>query len=174
MVEVAVAPNETAREAESVLRVYEIGYHISPGTKEDEVEKVVSEVRSMIGGAGGSFIAEGAPSLIKLAYPITASPPAGGGKHVEYDRGYFGWLKFEAPSAAAATLEETLKLHAAVIRSILFQTVREETRARFKAPTLREVKRTDTIKTAPRPVEESAAPLSEAELEKALDDITAE
>ena len=71
-------------------------------------------------------------------------------------------------------LEAELKGNATIMRSILFQTVREETRARFKAPTLREVKRTDTIKSTPRTTEESAAPLSEADLEKAIEDITAE
>lgn len=158
-------------EHEVTSRVYEIGYHISPATKEGEVDTVVSEVRSMIEGAGGAFIAEGAPSLMKLAYAI---PAREGGKWVEYDRGYFGWIKFESPVSAAAVLETALKDHVAVMRSILFQTIREETRARFRAPTLREVKRTDTLKAAPRVAEESAAPLSEAELEKAIEDITAE
>ncbi len=41
----------------------------------------------------------------------------------------------------------------------------------MKAPTLREVKRTDTIKSSPRH-EEVSAPISEADLEKALQDIT--
>ncbi len=156
---------------EVTSRVYEIGYHISPATKEEEVERVVSEVRAVVEKAGGSFIAEGAPSLIKLAYTISRRE---GGKRADYDRGYFGWIKFEAPVVAVATLEEALKGNASIMRSILFQTVREETRARFKAPTLREVKRTDILKAAPRVVEESAAPLSEAELEKAIEDITAE
>lgn len=152
-------------------RVYEIGYNISPVTKEEDVDKVIAEIRSMIEKAGGSFIAEGAPSLTKLAYMIPAKE---GGKNVEYDRAYFGWIKFEAPATAAAALETGLKNHAAVIRAICFRTVREETRARFKAQTLREVKRTDTIKSTPRVEEASAEPVSEEDLDKALDVITAE
>lgn len=166
---------DTAREtsdSEAVLRVYEIGYHVSPSAKEDEVERVVSEIRGMIETAGGSFIAEGAPSLTRLAYTISGKE---NGRRVEYDRGYFGWLKFEAPSEAAAGLMAALERHEALLRSVLFQTVREETRARFKTPTLREVKRTDTIRSAPRTAEESpAVPVSEADLDKALEDITAE
>lgn len=171
MVEAEMMAVETTPADEVLSRVYEIGYHISPATKDDEVERVVSEMRSMIESAGGAFIAEGAPSLTRLAYMI---PVVENGKHVEYDRGHFGWIKFEAPVLAAAILTEALKRHQAVMRSILFQTVREETRARFRAPTLREVKRTDTLKSAPRAAEESAAPLSEAELEKAIEDITTE
>lgn len=152
-------------------RIYEIGYHISPSTKEEDVERIVSEIRSMIEGAGGSFIAEGAPSLIKLAYLI---PGRENGKRMDYDRGYFGWIKFEAPVSAAAELEESIGNHGSILRSMVFQTVREETRARLKTPTLREVKRTDTLKTASRTTEESAAPVSEEKLEKALEDLTTE
>ena len=93
---------------------------------------------------------------------------------MEHQRAYFGWLKFEAPSAAAQALEESLKKSASIIRHIVFRTVREETRAHLKAPQLREVRRTDTIKSTPKRVEESSAPVSEAQLDKALEDITAE
>ena len=155
---------------EPVARVYEIGYHISPSVKEENLEKVVSGVRSTIEGAGGSFIAEGAPALTRLSYPLTSRE---GGKTVEYDRGYFGWIKFEAGVDAAEALEQSLKASAQIMRFIVFTTVREDTRAKIK-PTLREVRRTDTIKMTPRRAEESAVPVSEEDLEKALLDITKE
>ena len=161
------------------LRIYEVGYHISPDTKEEELEKVVGTLRSEIESAGGgsssggkaSFIAEGAPSLMKLAYPISLRE---GEKSVEYDRGYFGWIKFEAPIAAAQTIEAFLKHNKSFFRYIVFQTVREDTRAKMKAPQLREVKRTDVIRQVPKRIEETSAPVSEEELEKALSDITSE
>ena len=56
----------------------------------------------------------------------------------------------------------------------MFQTVREDTRAKMKAPQLREVKRTDVIRQVPKRIEETSAPVSEEELEKALSDITSE
>jgi ribosomal protein S6 len=156
---------------EMVLRIYEIGYHVSPATKEEEVEGVVAQVRSMIEKAEGRFLAEGAPSLIKLAYPIMGKA---GGKASESDRGYFGWIKFEAPIAAAQILQEWLDSNQNILRSIVFQTVREETRARFKTAVLRDVKRSDILKAAPRQAEETSAPISDAELEKAISDITSE
>ena len=162
---VTMLPEISADEVTS--RVYEIGYHVLPTTNEAEVESVVAEVRAMIEKAGGRFLAEGAPSLIKLAYPIA-------GKAGESDRGYFGWIKFEAPIAAAEVLQEWLASHKSILRSIVFQTVREETRARFKTAVLRDVKRSDILKAAPRQIEETSAPISEAELEKAISDITSE
>lgn len=153
-----------------ITRIYEIGYTLVPSIKEEDVEKTVGAVRSSIEKAGGNFIAEGAPSLMRLAYAMSAEEA---GKHVEHDRGYFGWIKFESNVRSAHELERTLASNPLVMRFILFRTVREDTRAKLKAPTLREVKRTDTIKTTRR-AEESTGPVSEEDLEKALKDITQE
>ena len=158
---------------EKLPRIYEIGYNIVPTVKEEDLEKIVGTIRSQIEKAGGSFIAEGAPSLTRLSYQMSTRE---GDKWVEYDRGYFGWLKFETSVETARALGEMLKGNANVMRFIVFRTVREDTRAKYKAPTLREVKRTDTIKSTPRRgvSEETKGPVSEEELEKALKDITAE
>ena len=166
-----VEMNETDAADAVTLRIYEVGYHIAPDTKEEDLDKVVTTLREAIKAGGGSFIAEGAPSLTKLAYPIFLRE---GEKSVEYDRGYFGWIKFEAPIAAAQAIEAFLKQNRSFFRFLVFQTVREDTRAKMKAPQLREVKRTDVIKQAPRRVEEVSAPVSEEDLEKALSDITSE
>ncbi len=171
MTEEMSAVMDKASESEVLTRIYEAGYHIIPTVAEEQVEKIVGEIRAVIEKAGGSFIAEGAPALTKLAYPMDARE---GDKYVSHDKGYFGWLKFEAPIEAASALDEKLKRDQTILRSIVFQTVREETRARMKAPTLREVKRTDTIKSTPRREEEAAAPVSEVDLDKALQDITEE
>lgn len=155
----------------STSRIYEIGYHIAPTVKEEDLEKIVNSIRGEIEKAGGDFIAEGAPSLTRLSYSIEGREA---GKRVEYDRGYFGWIKFEAEVSVAHALEASLKQNEQIIRHIVFRTVREDTRAKMKAPTLREVKRTDTIKTARRTEDTTTGPVSEEDLEKALQDITAE
>jgi ribosomal protein S6 len=98
--------------------VYEAGYHISPLVKEEDIEKIVSEIRSVVEKGGGSFIAEGAPALMKLAYEIEGRE--GSKKHF-FDRGYFGWLKFESSSETADTLTRSaLEKHASVFRSMVF------------------------------------------------------
>ena len=164
---------EMQEENEVVTRVYEAGYHILPTVAEGDVEKVVGTIRSEIEKLGGTFIAEGAPSLLKLAFPMDKRE---GERHTAYDRGYFGWLKFEAPTDSAAKLTEILKNNSSILRSIVFKTLREDTRAKFKAPQLRTVVRTDTIRTAPRraPVAEEKEAVSDVELEKALETLTAE
>ncbi len=164
---------EKHEEYEVITRVYEAGYHIIPSVAEGDVEKAVAGIRAVIEKLGGSFIAEGAPVLMKLAYAMDKRE---GEKHVEYDRGYFGWIKFEAETSVAEALTKALIANPLILRSMVFKTLREDTRAKFKAPQLREVKRTDTIKsTRPvaAPTEEKEA-VSEVDLEKALETLTAE
>lgn len=158
-------------EHEVVTRIYEAGYHIVPTVAEDNLDKVVSDIRTLIEKAGGTFIAEGAPASMKLSYEMEARE---GDKYVRYDRAYFGWLKFEAPIECARTLDESLKSDARILRHIVFQTVREETRARIKLPAIREVKRTDTIRSSPRREEEAQVAVSEVDLDKALQELTDE
>jgi len=176
---VALPVDETPAEPLDVSavepRVYEIGYHIIPAVKEEDIEKTVGEIRKVIESSVGkhTFIAEGAPSLMKLAYPMSVRE---GEKYTEYDRGYFGWIKFEAPASIVAVLNHALKTNPNILRFVIWRTVREDTRAKIKPPAMREVKRTDVIKSAPRraPAEEIAAPVSEEDLEKAIQDITTE
>ncbi len=166
--------SDSASENEVVSRVYEVGYHILPTAKDEDVEKIVASIRTSIEKAEGSFIAEGAPSLIKLAYPMIVRE---GEKLIEYDRAHFGWIKFEAPTAAAKIVESSLNANPSVIRCMVFKTIREDTRAKMKAPQLREVKRTDVIKSSPRRASEEGAekaPVSEVALDKALETLTAE
>ena len=152
-------------------RVYEIGYHIVPTVPEEGVEETVNTLRKGIESAGGTFIAEGTPTLVRLAYSIEGGV---GGRANEHDRGYFGWLKFEVTPQGMLTLDAALKQNQNILRHMILETVREDTRARLKIPTVREVKRTEPVRAAPRRVEESSAPVSEEDLDKALSDITSD
>lgn len=168
----AVIENETTEVgAGDETRVYEIGYHILPSVPEENLDDVVAVIRNTIEKAGGSFIAEGAPQSVKLAYTMYVNR---GGTHDAYDRAYFGWIKFEAEGDAPIALNEFLKTNEQVLRYILFKTVREETRASVKAPKLREVKRTDTIESTPKKgatVDEGKGEVSEEAIDKSIEEL---
>lgn len=172
--EAAVAPSEVLAEVDidtDEARIYEVGYHIIPTVEEADLESIVGGIRAIIERSGGSFIAEGAPENIALSYPISIRE---NGRHAEYDRAYFGWLKFEAPGTSAVALDAALKTNKEILRHIVFRTVREDTRARIKLGHLREVRRTDTLKPALRRTDEVVAPVSEAEIDKAIEELTTE
>jgi ribosomal protein S6 len=156
-----------------LVRVYETGYHILPTVPEDDVEQVVSAIRSSIESGGGSFISEGAAQSVKLAYSMYVNR---GGTHDEYDRAYFGWIKFEAEGKVAVALNQVLDANENILRYIIFKTVREDTRASARPTTLREVKRTDTIKSTPKKGAEKKGTedVSEKDLDKVLEDLTKE
>ena len=169
MAKKAAVKEASAEEREIISRVYEAGYHIVSSVAENDLDGIIGTLRALIEKAGGALIAEGAPALTKLAYPMYAPE---GGKNVEHDRAYFGWLKFEAPAEVAGELVEHLSHTPVFLRSMVFRTVREDTRAKIKIAPMREVKGGHTLKAAPRRTEEAAAPVSEADLEKALGEIT--
>lgn len=159
-----------AEEKDTVLRVYEVGYHILPTVEGEAVEKVVQGVRELIARAGGNLVAEGAPQDMKLAYTMYVNNE---GKNTAYDRAHFGWIKFEIDAEEVGGIEDALRTNKKVLRSIVFKTVREETRASVKIGALREVKRSDTLKTQTRS-EENAGEVSEEKLNEAIGELTEE
>lgn len=163
---------DTAEEttAEDV-RVYEVGYHILPTVQEEELESVVASIRETIDRVGGSLIAEGTPQNMKLAYTMYVSE---GGKKTSFDRAHFGWIKFEGEAQTAVALKTALDSNANMLRFLIFKTVREDTRASVRPMTLREVKRTDTIKTTARKPDEKGGEVSEEALDKSIEELIAE
>lgn len=160
----------TPEEADS--RIYELGYHIVPTVKDEDVEKVVGDIRGVIEKHKGNFIAEGAPQSIKLAYEMAVM--SSHGKRTMFDRAHFGWIKFEVVPEAAVELKKMLAIDKRILRSIIFLTVREDTRAAAR-PVLRDVRRTDSIDTTRKVVEEkSDVPVSEEAIDKAIADIVIE
>jgi ribosomal protein S6 len=165
---------ETVAPKKEGVRIYEVGYHILSTVKEGEVEGVVSLIRKDIEKAGGSLITEGAPQSVKLSYTMSINK---GGKNSHYERAYFGWIKFESDADGVKTLNQTLASEKNILRYIIFNTLREDTRAIARPKTLREVRRTDTITSTPKKgaePKEVSEEVSEKELDKALEDITNE
>lgn len=155
------------------MQVYELGYHILPTVVADDLEGEVGKLRSAIEKRGGSFIAEGTPETVNLAYPMFVNY---GGKQTKYERAYFGWMKFEMDREQAVALrEEDLATNAQVLRFTLFKTTREETRAQLQteqSTILREVKTTGTLEK--KQVAEEGGEVSEEALEKSIDELVGE
>jgi ribosomal protein S6 len=118
-----------------ISRVYELGYQGLPTALEEGITKLVADIRSFISGKGGTFLGEGEPALMDLAYPMYVSK---NGKRTQYLQGYFGWMKFEGSPVCAKELGEMLNENATVLRSMIFKTIKDEAK---KLTVVREQKR---------------------------------
>ncbi|MFM2415244.1 MAG: hypothetical protein RI911_937 [Candidatus Parcubacteria bacterium] len=161
---------ETTVSVSDECRVYELGYLMVSTLTDADRETVLADMRSVVQNHGGTFISEGAPQDHTLAYTMYTRDRE---KNVAHEKAFFGWLKFELPAAAAETVAAYARAHAKLIRSIFFETVKEDTRANIIPGTLKDVKRTGTIGSGPR-TEEDKKEVSEAELDKTVDSIVAD
>ena len=151
--------------------VYEAGFHIVPTVAESKVGEVVERVRAAVEKLGGSIIGEGFPQKVQFAFIIER---AVAGKREKYSEGYFGWMKFEAPAAAAKQLEAVLLADRDVLRSIIVRASLEEVAAPkeiFSSNALAG----EVIQPKPVVADADAAPVavSEEELNKTIDSLTA-
>lgn len=145
---------------DSNKKIYELGYHVMPNLSEDEVAKVVADIKEKLSSMGGEIIAEQNPSMMNLAYEI--------GKEIEnkirrFKTAYFGWVKFEIETKEIEAFAALIDKNPSIIRSLMVKTVRESTLAQPKPPYQRPVR-----KTAP---EAGAAPMDEAVVDKKIDEM---
>lgn len=155
---------------EKHAQVYELGYHVLPTVSKDELDGEVAKIRAAIEKRGGSFIAEGTPETITLAYTMYVN---NGGKQTGYNSAHFGWIKFEmATDEAVALQKEDLDTNANILRYIVIRTTKEETRAQVQLEQnniLREVKNESILEK--KEVIEEGGEVSDEEIDKSIEDL---
>lgn len=105
-------------------KVYEIGYLVLPTVPEEHVGQEVQKVKALIESAGGSLITEDFPKLRQLAYTMKKHI---GGRNLGFDKGYFGWVKFEAPTVEAPAIKAGIEKMENLLRFLIIETIRENT-----------------------------------------------
>lgn len=105
-------------------KVYEIGFLMSPAVRDEDLAARVSELKESLTNTGASFISEGAPEFIDLAYEMSKIID---NKRVRFNQGYFGWVKFEVSPTAIAAVKEALEKNLLIIRYLLIIAPRENT-----------------------------------------------
>jgi ribosomal protein S6 len=105
-------------------QVYELGYLVLPSVPEEGLEKVVSNIRSIIEKAGGKTLDGEDPVLDDLAYSM--SKTIGARKYV-VDEAYIGWMKFEAESSMIEAVKTGVEKIDEILRHLLIKVPRETT-----------------------------------------------
>ncbi len=111
-------------DTENDVRIYELGYWFVPTIAESAVEDQVTELKNHLTSKGSVIISEETAYLREIAYEMCKVIQ---NKNHYFTEGYFGWIKFEMDPAHAETLRKELELDPNIIRSLITQTVRENT-----------------------------------------------
>lgn len=168
-------------ENDGETRLYEAGYHLAPSVAEEAVATEVAKIKDDIVAEGGAIVSEEMPKKVNLAYKIGRII---GGKRVFFNSAYFGWVRFEMPQENLALIGRFLKENESVLRHLLLQVKPAEkiTAVARKMPFFDSkmsvknmTKEEATVHKEPKEKEPREAPsLSEAELDKTIEELIAE
>ncbi len=149
--------------------VYEIGYLLISSVPAEKVADIVTTLKDTLSKKGAEFIGEEAPELITLAYPMVKKI---GVSNQTFDKGYFGWVKFEIKAKEIEGIKKSFEENASMLRMLLINTIKENTYLGKKshAPTV-EVNPEALVTSAVDPLApEAAAPVATAEeMDKSID-----
>lgn len=111
-------------DTEKDVRIYELGYWFVPTIAAEAIVDQVTDLKNKLSLKGAVFITEEEPYLRELAYEMCKVI---NNKNHYFNEGYFGWIKFELDPSLAPVLHAELELDPNIIRSLITQTVRENT-----------------------------------------------
>jgi ribosomal protein S6 len=112
-------------------QVYEIGYLLVSSIPEEKVVGEVEALKAILSKKGAEFIGEEAPELRTLAYTMVKKI---GPTNHRFDKGYFGWFKFELPAKEIESVKKTFDLNPNMLRMLVINTIKENTYLGKKSP----------------------------------------
>ncbi len=116
--------NEIQEDMDITPKVYEVGYLLLPSLAEENLAQEVALIKAVVEKNNGTFISEDFPKLRNLTYTMSKLIDT---KKQKFDKGYFGWVKFEVPATALVAIKATLEANPHVLRFLLINTVKENT-----------------------------------------------
>ncbi len=112
-------------------QVYEIGYLLVSSIPEEKVTDEVNSLKEILSKKGAEFISEEAPELRTLAYTMVKK--IGPSNH-RFDKGYFGWFKFELSAKEIEGIKKTFEANVNMLRMLVISTIKENTYLGKKSP----------------------------------------
>lgn len=148
--------------------VYELGFHLLPTLSEDELTKEFADIKALILAHKGTVIVEGTPKAMRLAYTMVKKQE---GKNAKFDTSFFGWVKFETTPNQVVLLKEEIDLMKMMLRFIVVKTTREDLTIQQKPARRSEEPQPIIKKPEVKEEKKDATPISEAELDKTIEDL---
>jgi len=116
---------------EERTQVYEIGYLLVSSIPEEKVADEAAKLKAILTKKGAEFIGEEAPELRTLAYTMVKK--IGPANH-RFDKGYFGWYKFELTSNEIESVKKSFEENINMLRMLVINTIKENTYLGKKSP----------------------------------------
>ncbi|MBP6912095.1 MAG: 30S ribosomal protein S6 [Candidatus Pacebacteria bacterium] len=155
-------------EKETKTQVYELSFHLAPEIGDENVAKEFGDIKASIEAEGGVCFSEEMPTLIQLAYEIEKKID---NKKETYNKGYFGWIKFEMSAESLSALKIKLESMNTIVRFLLIKTVKESTLAPKKI-----VQKIDTSASGKRDkrTKDPIVPIDKEEVDREIDALVAD
>ena len=151
--------------ADQEPRVYELGFLLVPALDSAGVSGETASFRDLIIEKQGIIISEGEAKERPLAYQMSKMID---NKKEKFNRAYFGWIKFETTPYMALEIKSALDIKKNVLRFLIIKTTREEEFVERRAP---KKKLSSKMGETKGKKEETAKPVSQAELDKTIDEL---
>ena len=143
-------------QTEEEKNLYELGYLLNAGLKEEEILSFLESLRNTVTAQGGLIISEGKHKLQNLAYPIKKESGA-----------YFNWIRFSLKPSILKEIKEFLSKQTSVLRYLVIK----QTEETIKPPVSRPLKKKTKPQAAPK---EAPSPEEVEEIDKKLKEILGE
>lgn len=160
-------------------KVYEIGYLIVSSVPEEKVPALADSLQELLFKKEANILASETPELRRLAYTMVKKI---GSKNHSFDRGYFGWFKFEVKTSEIESIKKDFELNPDILRVLLISTVRENTYLgkrmpadiSISSPVVGEEQTSEQAPSNPQTETETTQTSSIEEMDKSIDEMVKE
>jgi len=162
---------ENNTQEQSDAKVYEVGFHIAPTIAEENVASLANEVRGVIESAQGLIISDGAPSEVKLAYPISHTVY---NKKSTFNSAYFGWVKFLTNPENILKIKDGMEKNTNIFRFLIINTIKEDTITNKPSARAKRVEKAEKPLNKEDKKDIKKEEISEEEVDKAIEELVVE
>lgn len=161
--------NKLESETADKNTIYEVGFLLISTIPEENVPAEVTAIKDSLEKLRAQILSEETPKIRQLAYKMKKKI---GTVNQIFDMAYFGWIKFEAKPETAIEIKKSFNSNQSVLRFLLITTVRENTLANAKV--LKDSSRAAKIGEEVQVVEKTKPKMSEAEIDKTIEELVVE
>lgn len=159
---------ESEKNSDKAISLYEVGYNLVPSLSETEAADVAASLKSFLEEQGGTVKKSLDPQMKTLAYPMEKRVADKKEKHAS---AYFGSIAAELSSDVIVSLEGKVKTLPSMLRFLIISLPKDALAERERPLNISREHTHDPKRGAQTPEGTPAKPISEAELDKTIEEL---